>query len=138
MMMSDMFTKIHVKEFMTEDLVKISRSTSVEKAVSEYFYKYKYTCFPVIQDDEVSGIITIDNVKELDRERWSQTPVGEIATKVEDKHIISPKCTVKTAMDKIFSNDLGRVLVIEEGNLLGIISRTDILNYIRVYGKLHE
>jgi len=51
---------------------------------------------------------------------------------------VDPKCSVKLAMDKIFSNDLGRVLVIEDGKLLGIISRTDILNYIRVYGKLHE
>jgi len=138
MLRSDMFTKIHVKEFMTEDLVKIGRSISVEKAVSDYFYKYKYTCFPVVQDEEIKGIITIDNVKDIERERWEQTPVGQIMTLIEDKFVISPKCTVKTAMDKIFSNELGRVLVIKEGVLLGIISRTDILNYIRVYGKLHE
>ena len=138
MLMSDMFTKIHVKEFMTEDVVKINRSISVEKVVTEFFYKYKYTCFPVVQDEEVKGIIAIDNVKDIERERWSQTPAGEVMTLLEDKFVIGPKCTVKTAMDKIFSNELGRVLVIEDGVLLGIISRTDILNYIRVYGKLHE
>jgi Zn-dependent protease/predicted transcriptional regulator len=138
MLMNDMFTKIHIREFMTEDVVSIERSTSVEKVIREYFYKYKYNSFPVVQGEEVKGIINIERLKDVDRDRRAQTPVGEIAIPIEEKYKVDPKCSVKTAMDKIFSNDLGRVLVIEDGKLLGIISRTDILNYIRVYGKLHE
>jgi predicted transcriptional regulator len=138
MLMNDMFTKIHIREFMTEDVVSIERSISVEKVIREYFYKYKYNSFPVVQGEEVKGIINIERLKDVDRDRRSQTPVGEIAIPIEGKYKVDPKCSVKLAMDKIFSNDLGRVLVIEDGKLLGIISRTDILNYIRVYGKLHE
>ena len=91
-----------------------------------------------MQDEEVKGIVDIERLKDVDRDRRAQTPVGEIAIPIEDKYTVEPKCSVKSAMDKIFSNDLGRVLVIDEGNLIGIISRTDILNYIRVHGKLHE
>ncbi len=138
MLMSDMFNKIHIREFMTKDVVSIERSVSVENVIKEYFYKYKYNSFPVVQGEEVKGIINVERLKDVDRERRAQTPVGEIALPIEDKYTVDPKCKVKTAMDKIFSNDLGRVLVIEDEKLLGIISRTDILNYIRVYGKLHE
>jgi len=138
MLMSDMFNKIHIREFMTKDVVSIERSTSVQRVIEEYFYKYKYSSFPVVQGKEVIGIINIEKLKDVERDRRSQTPVGEIAYPIQDKYRVDPKCSVKSAMDKIFSNDLGRVLVIEDGNLLGIISRTDILNYIRVYGKLHE
>ncbi|MDW7668822.1 MAG: site-2 protease family protein [Bacillota bacterium] len=138
MLMSDMFNKIHIREFMTKDVVSIERSISVEKVIKEYFYKYKYNSFPVVQGEEVKGIINVQRLKDVDRERRAQTPVGEIALPIEDKYTVDPKCKVKTAMDKIFSNDLGRVLVIEDEKLLGIISRTDILNYIRVYGKLQE
>jgi len=138
MLMSDMFNKIHIREFMTKDVVSIERSTSVQRVIEEYFYKYKYSSFPVVQGKEVIGIINIEKLKDVERDRRSQTPVGEIAYTIQDKYRVDPKCSVKSAMDKIFSNDLGRVLVIEDGNLLGIISRTDILNYIRVYGKLHE
>ncbi len=138
MLMSDMFNKIHIREFMTKDVVSIERSVSVEKVIKEYFYKYKYNSFPVVEGEEVKGIINVERLKDVDRERRAQTPVGEIALPIEDKYTVDPKCKVKTAMDKIFSNDLGRVLVIEDEKLLGIISRTDILNYIRVYGKLQE
>lgn len=138
MLMSDMFNKIHIREFMTQDVVSIERSISVENVIKEYFYKYKYNSFPVVQGEEVKGIINVERLKDVEKDRRSQTPVGEVALPIEDKYKVEPKCKVKTAMDKIFSNDLGRVLVIEDGKLLGIISRTDILNYIRVYGKLHE
>ena len=123
MLMNDMFTKIHIREFMTEDVVSIERSISVEKVIREYFYKYKYNSFPVVQGEEVKGIINIERLKDVDRDRRSQTPVGEIAIPIEGKYKVDPKCSVKLAMDKIFSNDLGRVLVIEDGKLLGIISR---------------
>ncbi|MFO7888220.1 MAG: site-2 protease family protein [Eubacteriales bacterium] len=138
MLMSDMFNKIHIREFMTKDVVTIERSISVEKVIKEYFYRYKYNSFPVVQGQDIKGIINIERLKDVDRDRRAQTPVGEIALPIEDKYTVNPKCSVKIAMDKIFSNDIGRVLVIEEEKLLGIISRTDILNYIRVYGKLQE
>jgi predicted transcriptional regulator len=41
-------------------------------------------------------------------------------------------------MNKLFSNDIGRVLVIDEGVLVGIVSRTDILNFIRIHSQLGE
>jgi len=138
MLMSDMFNKIHIREFMTKDVVTIERSISVEKVIKEYFYRYKYNSFPVVQGEDIKGIINIERLKDVDRERRAQTPVGEIALPIEDKYTVNPKCSVKIAMDKIFSNDIGRVLVIKEEKLLGIISRTDILNYIRVYGKLQD
>ena len=40
------------------------------------------------------------------------------------------------AMDKLFANELGRVLVMEEDQVVGIITRTDILNYIRIHNRL--
>ena len=138
MMMNDLFTKIHVGEFMTRDLVVVKDFTSVEDLVENYFYKYKYVCFPVVRDESVLGLVTIDSVKKIARDMWNQTSVGSITELLRDDLVAAPDETVISAMKKLFNNHIGRMVVIEEGKLIGIISRTDILNYIRVYSELHQ
>jgi Zn-dependent protease/predicted transcriptional regulator len=138
MMMNDLFTKIHVREFMTKELIVVNYFTSVEDLVENYFYKYKYICFPVVKDESVLGLVTIESIKKINRDLWNQTSVGTITELLREDLIAAPDDTVISAMKKLFANQIGRMVVIEDGKLIGIISRTDILNYIRVYSELHK
>lgn len=138
MMMNDLFTKIHVREFMTKKLIVVKDYTSVEDLVENYFYKYKYVCFPVVRDESVLGLVTIESIKKIQRDMWNQTTVGTITELLRDDLIAAPDDTVISAMKKLFANQIGRMVVIEDDKLIGMISRTDILNYIRVYSELHR
>ena len=135
---SDIFSRTMVGEFMTREVVAIDRSVSVSDAVDEYFFRYKYNVFPVMDEDDVTGIVTIDNVKRIPKEEWGVTTVGAIATELGDVLRVSPDETVSNVISKIFSNNIGRVLVMEEGSLVGIVSRTDIMNHLRIYMQLNN
>ncbi|MFA4884776.1 MAG: site-2 protease family protein [Desulfotomaculaceae bacterium] len=136
--MSNMFDKISVSEFMTAKVIVVDYHISVQELVDSYFYNYKFTSFPVKKDEEVIGIVNLERVKNVPKESWDQTSVGGIATSLEDNLIVSPNDTVSTAMTKIFSNSIGRVLVMEQVTLIGIVSRTDILNYIRIHSQFNR
>jgi predicted transcriptional regulator len=41
-------------------------------------------------------------------------------------------------MSKIFNNHIGRVLVMEDDRVVGIVSRTDIMNHLRIYMQLNN
>lgn len=135
--MNDMFNKICVNKFMTENVVTVEYYVSLEQLVEDYFYKYKFSMFPVVRIGEIMGIVTLDDIKKVHKSIWDETTVGSIAQKIEEDLIVSPRDTVSIAMDKAFKNGVGRVLVMEDGRLLGIVSRTDILNYIRIHGQLY-
>jgi predicted transcriptional regulator len=92
----------------------------------------------VRRNEEVIGIVNVDSVKDIHKEAWSQTTVGIITTSLEDNIIVSPDDTVTAAMAKLFSNGIGRVLVMDQTKLIGIVSRTDILNYLRLHGQLNQ
>ncbi|SHF06039.1 site-2 protease family protein [Alkalibacter saccharofermentans] len=135
-LMNDMFNKICVNKFMTENIVAVEYYVNLQQLVEEYYYKYKFSMFPVMRLDEVMGIVTIDEIKKVDRAIWDETTVGSISRKLTEDFVVSPRDTVSTAMEKVFKNGVGRVLVMEDGNMLGIVSRTDILNYIRINAQL--
>jgi Zn-dependent protease/CBS domain-containing protein len=135
---TNIFDKIHVREFMTDKVIIVDYYISVQKLVDSYFYKYKFASFPVRRNEEVIGIVNVDSVKDIHKEAWSQTTVGIITTSLEDNLIVSPDDTVTTAMAKLFSNGIGRVLVMDQTKLIGIVSRTDILNYLRLHSQLNQ
>ena len=123
---------------MTKSVVTVEEHWSIDEWVKSYLYPYKFTCFPVLSNGIVTGVVTIENLKNISRDRWQQEIIRNIRTPLKNNMCVSPEDTVSQAMKKIFENGLGRVLVIEETQLLGIISRTDILNHIRIHSQLKE
>lgn len=136
--MTDLFTKIKVSTFMSKNVISVGAHLSIEALVENYFYKYKYTSFPVIETDRVIGIVTVENIKTLNRDEWDRTIVRNIITPISNDLIVYPEDNVSSAIKKIFQNGIGRVLVMDGETLTGIVSRTDILNYIRIHSQLEE
>ncbi len=135
-LMTDMFTKIKVDTFMSKNVIAVEGHISVEALVENYFYKFKFTSFPVLSDGKVIGMVTVDSIKALQREEWDRTAIRNVVIHLKDDLMVQPQENVTQAIKKIFQNGVGRVLVMEGGELQGIVSRTDILNYIRIHSQL--
>lgn len=137
MLMTDMFGKIKVKKFMSDNVITVNSHMSIQEMVDSYIYRYKYSSFPVKEGESVIGIINIDRIRAVEKDAWNHTTVESITEKLGENLVVSPEDTVSTAMTKLFANGIGRVLVMEGNKLVGIVSRTDILNHIRIYNQLH-
>lgn len=138
MLITNIFDKIYIREFMTSNVTTVDYSISVQELIENYFYKYKFIIFPVKRNDEIIGVVRIETVKALDKELRAQTTVGSITIPINPDLTVSPGDNVSKAMTKLFKNDIGRVLVMDQGNLIGIISSTDILKYLNIYKKLNK
>jgi len=134
--MSDIFNKIPVREFMTSNVVVVDYYIPIQDLVDNYFYKYKFTSFPVRKNEKIIGIVSINNIRNTPKDTWYQTTVERVTTPLEDNLIISSDSSVSNAMQKLFSNSIGRILVMDGTKLLGLVSKTDILNYIRIHSQL--
>lgn len=138
MLMTNIFKQIPVREFMTTQVVTVDYSISVQKLIDNYFYKNKFSFFPVRQQDDITGIVSLNNVRNLAQADWPHNTVGRIATPLQENMIAGPDETVAAVMNKLFSNGVGRVLIMEDDQLLGLVSRTDVLNYMRISSQLNK
>lgn len=138
MVVANIFDNIPVREFMNVNTVTVDATISIHEAINEYFLKYKYTVFPVWNQGHVIGILSADNVKVIPRESQHQTKVESILTPISPALTVTPDETVSAALKKILSNGIGRVLVMNGDDMLGIISKTDVLNYLALYKQLHN
>lgn len=80
---------------------------------------------PVIRNNKVVGVITLKDVQKAMKHELKEKKVEEF---MNTKLVTVKKSdSVNKALQKMVENDVGRVLVLDEGILSGIITRTDIM-----------
>jgi len=115
-----------------EDVVTVSSKVPVSE-VRDLIALYNYTGFPVVDDGELAGVITFDDLRRFPLNAQDETLVEEVATK--NAIFVHPDQSVKYTMDLMYQNGIGRLPVVrdnESKELVGIITRTDA---IQVYEK---
>ena len=122
-----------VKDIMTTDVITTTSDVDVVNAF-EKLMEYKISSLPVVENDELIGIITATDVGHnliLDKYELG-TSVKEIM--ISPVVTISPDDTIETAVnimkDTTSSGILNQLPVVEDGKLLGIISDGDIIQEI--------
>jgi CBS domain-containing protein len=80
--------------------------------------------------------VSLDEVKQVPKELWAFKQVRDIMTPVEQVPSLKPTDDATEALAKMVSDDLGRMPVIENGHLVGIVSRRDIMNLFKIKSDL--
>jgi Zn-dependent protease/CBS domain-containing protein len=126
---------VQVKDVMTTNPVHISPDTGVAELVSNVFRKQHGRAVPVCRNDQVMGIVTVTDVKELPQEKWQETAVKEIMTS-EPLYSVTPEDDLNTALRLIAKHDINQVLVLRGDECAGLVSRSDILTHLQMSQEL--
>jgi Zn-dependent protease/CBS domain-containing protein len=122
---------IKISEIMTRDLVTIEDSTTLDKLVDDYFLKHRYNSYPVVSNGMFIGIVSIHDVKQIPREDWDKVDVRKILDSKIISLCVSPDDDATSAMSKMVRKGLGRIPVLDNGKLVGIVSHRDIMQIIK-------
>jgi CBS domain-containing protein len=118
-----------VSEMMVSDVVTIDSSASVADAAKQMIQEEKGS-LPIVEGDQLHGMITdrdiVAHVVAEGRDNNSTT-VHEIAT--HDLITVGPDQDVEEVHQLMDQHGLDRLLVVEEGRLVGLISGTDIRSH---------
>jgi Zn-dependent protease len=126
---------IKVKNIMVTDMKTLDPSLTIDKAVDEYFLRYGYGGFPVIDDGKFLGILTLKEVKNVPREDWGRVNVSAVFVPHDKKWEIPPDADVIKALELMIKEDKGRIVVTEKERIIGLITRNGIAQYVQIKGK---
>lgn len=119
-----------VSEVMTMKPETVSGDLSLQELMDNYFYNRSYESFPVMEDDRPIGMITFNQLKEVRREDWSQRTVKEMMIPLSEI-TVNPQQDMAKVLTQMREARSRRLLVTDNGNLAGIISSTDISNWLQ-------
>ncbi len=126
----------NVRHFMNNEPVTVSPETSLRDLLEHYIYRYHFKMFPVTVDHELRGCVTINQLKEIPRERWNSTTVAEIVSSCSKENTVAPDQDAMAALQQMQENQVSRIMVVDGDTLVGILSLKDLLEYLSLKMEL--
>jgi len=131
LMLHDMLHHRPISEFMTRDPVTVPSSTTIRELVENYVYQYHLKMFPVVDDEELLGCVSIDNVKQVPREQWDARRVRDIMEPGSDANTVpAGGGTEQLLATMVRPGQQARYMVVDGRKLVGIISLKDVLELV--------
>jgi len=136
MAVKNMLADHTVREIMTEDCYPLPPTMSLDELVRGHILATGRRCFPVVQDGELRGLLTLHNVKGIPQARWAAVTVGEVMTPLAQLEAIGPDEGLWAAMQEMTEEGVNQLPVMERGQLIGMLRRDNLVSFIRIRGEL--
>ena len=122
---------VPVGTVMTGDVNWVPAEIPLDQIVNDYVMRHNHPAFPVFDGDRLIGLLCLGDIRNVPQERWAQVTAREATPPLSQANTISPQADVWDALVRMSAESCGRLLVVEDGMLRGIISRTDINRLMR-------
>lgn len=131
-MLESMFKGVTVDQVMNRNPVTVPANISLQRLVDEDFLPQGLRSALVVQGEQFAGLITLNDIRRVPRDQWAQTPVGMAMIPVNRLHSVSPTQNLNDVLSLMANQDVNQLPVVQDGRVVGILSRDAIIRYIEV------
>lgn len=127
-----------VKRFMNPNPISVSPYLNLDTWVSDYLMKYHFRVFPVVENERLLGLISIQQLRGIPKSEWELHTVKEYMQELSPFNTVNPEMDAKHAFKLMNAQGEGRLMVVEQGRLIGLITLSDILQYLSFIMEFDE
>jgi CBS domain-containing protein len=131
-MLESMFKGVTVSQVMNPNPVTVPANISLQRLVDDYFLPQGLRSALVVQGEQFVGLVTLNDIRRIPRDQWAQTPVGMAMIPVDRLHAVSPTQNLNDVLSLMANQDVNQLPVVQNGRVVGILSRDSIIRYIEV------
>jgi Zn-dependent protease/CBS domain-containing protein len=127
-----------IRKYVKINPVTITEDISLQELVDQYFHKHYYKMYPVVKDHDLLGYISFEEIKNVPRDQWPVRKVKEVMRPCPPEMLVDASSSVVDALRKMVEEHAGRLIVLDEGKLYGIISLSDLKHIISFKMNFHQ
>jgi len=127
---------VKVGDVMTRDVDRVPADCTLEEVVHEHVMMRSHPAYPVFDNGRLMGLISLQDIRHVPREQLYHVTAREVVPALSETQTIAPDVEVWDALGKMLNSNQGRLLVLDDGDMVGIISRSDIVRVMRARMEL--
>ena len=131
-------SRITVGQIMKKNPVTVDWLVTVNQFAGDYLHKYFFTEYPVLNRDELVGMVTMAEVGSVAAKLRDFKQIRDIMIPIELVAGMRPEDDADSAYDRMLETEAECMPVIEDGRLVGIILRRDIVGYTQIKTSLEN
>lgn len=124
---------VKVRDIMTKNVDTVDAGASVADLMKLMFDK-KHLGYPVVENGRMVGIVSLSDVVKVPEDRRSAVHVRDVMTR--NVITLKPDDDASEALQRISRFRIGRLVVVDGERIAGIISRSDLVRDLELYGTV--
>lgn len=128
---------VRVRDVMTEQPQTAPPDLTVADFIDHYLFTYRHAALPLAEDGRAVGLVTLDRVRQVPPAQRATTSLRQVACRSEELVTANPDEQVMDLLPRLNECTDGRALVVSDGELVGIVSPSDIDRAVQ-RGSLRE
>lgn len=138
MELRDNLRRLRVEQAMRSTCPKVPANLTLDRFVDDFVFRQGGKCFFVTEDDVLQGLMTLDEVRRIDRDEWPRSTVRDIMVPITQVKSVTPSDTLLAAFERMNEHSLNQLPVMEGDRVVGVITRNDIFRLVARYLELTE
>jgi Zn-dependent protease len=124
-----------VSDAMRRDYTVVSPGDTVEKLINEHILGSSRRSLVVEQNGRVVGLLTLHEIKKVQRSDWPTTTAGQTMIPVEQLKRIRPDTELVTAMKEMDQDGVNQLPVMVDDQIQGVLGRDNVIGLLRILGE---
>lgn len=125
-----------VREILRPDPAAVPPSLSVADLIEDHLLPENRRAMPVVEGGRLAGIVTLGDIREVPPDRRATTPVGTVMGGRDSLVTVTPRASLTAALEALGRGDYEQVPVVEDGRLLGMLTRADVMRQLQLRDTL--
>jgi Zn-dependent protease/CBS domain-containing protein len=128
---------VRAGDVMERDCPVVDGRLNLQTLADEYVLRTGRRCYPVVEGGRVVGLITLHEIKQVERARWPYVTVDSAMRPLQQLHTITPETPLADALQVMGRDDVNQLPVVREGRFEGVVGRSHILRLLQTRAELH-
>jgi Zn-dependent protease/predicted transcriptional regulator len=131
----DILADVPVAKIMRRNPPVVSPHISVAALVHDHIMGTDDYGFPVLDDGDLVGLVTLEDVRGVERSRWESLTVQDIMTPRPELLVVTSDDDGATAFDVLMQRDVRQLPVLEGSHLIGLLRRNDLVRWLQLQSQ---
>lgn len=132
LVVQDVLESVPVKQMTKRNPPTVSADISIETLIENHIMQSDDHAFPVMKDGKLAGIVCLDDVRRVSADERSTRIVSDIMTPKSELITIGPDDPANDALNEISKRSIRQLVVLQDGELFGLVRRRDIVRYLQL------
>ncbi|MGC8635353.1 MAG: site-2 protease family protein [Candidatus Limnocylindrales bacterium] len=126
-----------VRDVMRPDTTAVGPNATVEALIEEYLMPGNRRAVPVTDGERLVGMVTLGDIQGVPPQARPLTRVVDVMGGRAGVTSVGPATPLAEALDSMLAGDFEQLPVLDDGRLVGVLSRADIVRQIELRETLH-
>ncbi len=117
-------------QVMTRTPLAVDANLTLQQVFDDHFMANNVSAFPVLQEGRVRGLISLKQLGEVPRDRWDEVRVSDTMQVLQPEDAVGADTPAEEVLTKL-SGTGQRVVVVEDGRLVGVVTASDITRWMQ-------